>query len=252
MVRWIAAQTLFALSCVVPATLLATLWVYGGDLSRKLDGHTILIFSMAVALVETLVFTPVVAIRSVRTMRELNVVRDELVRLACTDPLTGLLNRRGFESVAARAVDALSSRGRPAAVLMCDLDHFKEVNDAFGHEFGDAVLRSAADLLRQTVDRDHVFLARLGGEEFVAVLGDCGSGEALVLAEGIRRTFAAHAFAWNGASATITLSIGFAATSERERTVSALLAKADAALYEAKRAGRNQVAASAAPLPAAA
>ena len=175
-----------------------------------------------------------------------------MIRLACTDPLTGLLNRRGFESVAARAVDAMSGRGRPAAVLMCDLDHFKLVNDVFGHEVGDAVLKRAAELLRQTVDREHVFLARLGGEEFVAILGDCGGGEALALAERVRKAFAGHAFACNGATATITLSIGFAATSERQRTVSALLAEADAALYQAKRDGRNRVAASAAPLPAAA
>ncbi len=252
MIRWIARQTLFALSCVAPATLLATLWLCGGDLGRRVGGHTILLFGMALSLAETVVFTPVVAIRSVKTLRELNVARDELIRLACTDPLTGLLNRRGFEGIAARAVDAMTARGRPAAVLMCDLDHFKEVNDVFGHEFGDLVLKRVADLLRQTVDRDHVFLARLGGEEFVAILGDCGGGEALALAERVRRTFAGHAFAWNGATAAITLSIGFAETSERDRTVSALLAKADAALYEAKRDGRNRVAAAAAPLTAAA
>ena len=252
MIRWIAAQTLLAASCVAPVTLLATLWLCGGDLSRKLDGHTILLFGMALAMAETLIVTPAVGVRSVRTLRELNMARDELLRLACTDPLTGLLNRRGFESVAARAVDALTARGRPAAVLMCDLDHFKDVNDAFGHEFGDEVLKGAADLLRHTADRDHVYLARLGGEEFVALLGDCGDGEALDLAECVRMQFAAHPFAWNGALATITLSIGFAATCDGDRTVAALLAKADAALYEAKRAGRNRVAASPAPLPAAA
>ncbi len=251
MVLWIARQSLFALGCVAPATFVATLWLCGGDLSRRLDGHAILLFAMALALGETLVFTPVVAIRSVMTLRELNVARDELIQLAYTDPLTGLLNRRGFESIAARAVDAMSAHGRPAAALMCDLDHFKEVNDAFGHEFGDAVLKRAADLLRLTIDRDPVFLARFGGEEFVAILGDCGGGEALALAERVRMTFAGHAFASNGASATITLSIGFAATSECDRTVSALLAKADAALYEAKRDGRNRVAA-APSLPAAA
>ena len=70
MIRWIARQTLFALSFVAPATLLATLWLCGGDLGRRVDGHTILLFGMALALVETVVFTPLVAIRSVATLRE--------------------------------------------------------------------------------------------------------------------------------------------------------------------------------------
>ena len=92
MIRWIAAQTLLAASCVAPVTLLATLWLCGGDLSRKLDGHTILLFGMALAMAETLVVTPAVGVRSVRTLRELNMARDELLRLACTDPLLSLIH----------------------------------------------------------------------------------------------------------------------------------------------------------------
>ena len=108
-------------------------------------------FGLALAAIEALVFAPVVALRSSRTLRELTLARDELDRLAHFDALTGLLNRRGFDKA---AVGTLTTLGRPAAALMCDLDNFKGVNDRFGHEFGDVALRHVAHILRAAAGRD--------------------------------------------------------------------------------------------------
>ena len=106
----------------MPATAAACLWLYSGDLSRAIGGWETMRFFLALALVETLVFTPIVAIRSVETLRQLNLARDELDRLSGADPLTGLLNRRGFEKAAAVLAAAPEARDAPAAALVCDLD----------------------------------------------------------------------------------------------------------------------------------
>src|SRR5271166_4905189 len=165
-VRWTAIQTLFALGLVLPATALGLLWLCGGDVSRSVSALATLRFGLALAAVEALVFAPVVALRSSKTLRKLTLARDELDRLAHFDSLTGLLNRRAFDKVAAGALATPATLGRPAAALMCDLDHFKRINDRLGHEFGDAALRHVANVLREAAGQDNIVLARVGGEEF--------------------------------------------------------------------------------------
>src|SRR5208337_5424523 len=128
-------------------------------------GTSVLPFCLGLAVVEALIFTPVIALNSNKTLRKLKLARDALDRLAHTDPLTGLLNRRGFDQEVQRALASTRAHGRPAAALMCDLDEFKTVNDRFGHDFGDAALRHAADLLRAEADDGTAILGRQGGEE---------------------------------------------------------------------------------------
>jgi len=237
-VRWTAIQTLLAVGLVLPATALGLLWLCGGDVSRSLSALATLRFGLALAAVEALVFAPVVALRSSKTLRELTLARDELDRLAHIDTLTGLLNRRGFDKA---AVGTLTTLGRPAAALMCDLDNFKGVNDRFGHEFGDVALRHVAHILRAAAGRDNMVLGRVGGEEFALLLTDVQPADALAFAEKLRMSIAERPVEWAGANETITMSIGFAATPSWQGQVSPLLARADAALYEAKRVGRNHV-----------
>lgn len=156
----------------------------------------------------------------------------QLNEMAWKDPLTGCANRRSFM----RRLDADLQRGAPVSVLMLDLDHFKAVNDHHGHAAGDRVLIDIGRLLaRNTRASDGV--GRLGGEEFAVVLARSGVAEAVAIAEGLRAAIERHAVEGVG---RVSASVGCAEWDGRE-TASAWLARADFALYEAKRRGRNRV-----------
>ena len=158
-----------------------------------------------------------------------------LLDAATRDPLTGLHNRRGGEKILDEAHADARQHGRPLSLLVCDIDHFKRVNDRFGHPAGDRVLRDVACMLRLAVrSRDAVI--RWGGEEFVIVLDSCTEARAAELAERIRGRVEAHRDAEVGA---LTLSIGLATLLTGE-TAQQLVGRADAALYDAKRGGRNR------------
>lgn len=154
---------------------------------------------------------------------------------AMTDALTGLLNRRAlFDRFGTRPLTA------PTAVLLCDLDHFKSVNDRHGHAAGDDVLRQFAATLRKAV-RANDAAARLGGEEFAVVLPQTPVTTAAVIAERIRAEFAEHKLETLAGPLATTVSIGVAACEENAESLETLLGRADAALYVAKRDGRNRV-----------
>lgn len=153
---------------------------------------------------------------------------------ANTDSLTGVLNRRAL-------FDRFGTSKQPngTAVLMFDLDHFKQVNDRFGHAQGDRVLQRFADILRQELRQGDV-ASRIGGEEFCVVLSKIDQESAKTIAEGIRKAFADLALAIDDNGLIATVSIGLAIPTTEE-DFSALLNRADAALYQAKNGGRNQV-----------
>lgn len=239
--RWMAFQTVLAAALVLPATAMALLWLYGGDLSRPVGGLAVLHFGLAMAAVEAFVFVPALAMRAGKALRELTLARDELDRLAHFDSLTSLFNRRGFDKAAAGALASPTAPGRPAAALMCDLDLFKGINDRLGHEFGDAALRHVANVLREAAGSDTMVLGRIGGEEFALLLTDVQLADALAFAEGLRASVAENPVEWRGAKEAITMSVGLAATPFWQGEVSPLLARADMALYRAKRMGRNRV-----------
>lgn len=159
-------------------------------------------------------------------------------QFAMIDPLTGLMNRRAFMA----AVERATRRGRrePMTLLVLDLDHFKQVNDRFGHDIGDRVLYGFAQVAER-VTRPNDQLYRMGGEEFCFLLPDCGLSEALGVAERIRTGFAALAIDARGIEAGTTVSIGLATDGGSQIDLEVLLEAADAALYEAKARGRNQV-----------
>jgi two-component system cell cycle response regulator len=158
----------------------------------------------------------------------------ELITLATIDSLTGLLTRRAFVAAAERMVERATA-GRHFSVLICDLDKFKAINDTYGHETGDLVLRKVSEELR-AIDAP---AGRLGGEE-VALLTDGHLDDAVDLAERFRESVSNLAIRVGNRTIGVTCSIG-AAEWEPGDTIDTLLRRADAALYEAKRTGRNRV-----------
>jgi diguanylate cyclase (GGDEF)-like protein len=178
--------------------------------------------------------------------RALEVERERLIaqlRVASdTDFLTGLPNRRAFAERAAELLAQARRHGRPVALIVFDLDHFKRINDQHGHPAGDAVLRSVAELARGQV-RQGELLARHGGEEFVVLAPDCRTDEALQLAERLREALAdAPVTLPDGSSLRPTASFGLACGEARMPVeLEALYRDADRALYRAKSQGRNQV-----------
>ncbi|MCJ8143968.1 sensor domain-containing diguanylate cyclase [Ancylobacter sp. A5.8] len=165
----------------------------------------------------------------------------ELQQLAVTDPLTGLLNRRGFGPFGADAMGYFRRKGTAAAVVMLDIDHFKKINDTHGHGAGDAVLRSLGTILARLV-RETDKVSRFGGEEFVVLLRETGEAQALILAERIRETVAATSIMHDGRELNITVSAGIAAIIDGDRDIEDVVERADRALYSAKTSGRNRVA----------
>jgi len=158
---------------------------------------------------------------------------------ASTDHLTGLLNRRAFIENAQTLRKRLAKRGEPVAVLMFDLDHFKSINDRFGHSAGDEVLRLFARVTK-TSTRLSDIIGRLGGEEFIAIVpGNIEVAEKI--AERVRTAFENAGAVIESLPIAATVSIGAASSYDAAMTVDALIAKADAALYRAKHEGRNRV-----------
>jgi diguanylate cyclase (GGDEF)-like protein len=159
-------------------------------------------------------------------------------KAALTDPLTGIANRRAFFDRGAPLLEWAQGDRRSAALLLFDLDRFKEVNDTAGHQAGDRVLKAFCDLVGAAIGPRDLF-GRLGGEEFACVLADASMAHALQVAEGLRSKFAALRLP--GIDAQPTVSVGVAMAGEAGRTLPALLATADRALYRAKADGRNRV-----------
>jgi two-component system cell cycle response regulator len=169
------------------------------------------------------------------------------MELAVTDALTGLYNRRYMESHVGTLVERSAARGKSLSVLLLDIDYFKAINDTYGHDAGDDVLRDFSDRLRACI-RGIDLACRYGGEEFVVVMPDTDIGVATMVAERIRRRVAGDLFPIQGGEKQIevTISIGIAARSTPEDTAAMILKRSDEALYRAKRDGRNRVVADAA------
>lgn len=165
-----------------------------------------------------------------------------LEQLSLSDSLTGLANRRAFDQALEREHVRQQRTASPLSVLMLDVDHFKNVNDRYGHSTGDDYLRAIAQVLKKTVMRSTDLAARHGGEEFACLLPDTGAPQAQALAERIRQSIERLTLPNTRAGQTsLTISIGVATLQTSHASAQELLEAADAALYAAKRAGRNQV-----------
>jgi diguanylate cyclase (GGDEF)-like protein len=173
----------------------------------------------------------------VRAALRTKAVRDGLAEKATRDGLTGLLNRQAVDERADAAVRLAERHGRPLACLMTDMDHFKRINDEYGHAAGDEVLREAA---RRIVDacRASDVVGRYGGEEFVLLLPETRASEAVTTGDKIRRVISEHPVEFEGLAIPVTASVGVAAW-DGSMEASMLYRAADQALYRAKRRGRN-------------
>jgi diguanylate cyclase (GGDEF)-like protein len=177
-----------------------------------------------------------------RAVQEAQQASDDLAamrRLAETDHLTGLTNRRPFLEVARHAMDYFKRYQRPFAILMADIDFFKKINDQHGHAAGDAAICKVAEVIKQAIrTTDHA--ARFGGEEFIVLLREADTAAAQTLAERMRSLLEASVVRFGEREIRMTISIGYALCDPRDRDVEELIERADQALYMAKNSGRNR------------
>jgi diguanylate cyclase (GGDEF)-like protein len=182
-------------------------------------------------------------LRNIELEREISERRKTeqlLAQQATTDMLTGIANRRHFFSMAAHELNRAARTGDPLAVAIIDIDHFKQINDGHGHAAGDQALITFVQIVQRNVRVIDIF-ARLGGDEFVVLLPSTSTEQARAVMERIRRDLLEQQLTIGSTSITLTISAGIAGLEQVEGTLESLLAHADAALYLAKAAGRNQV-----------
>lgn len=172
-------------------------------------------------------------------IRQLAKARDQLEKLASTDSLTGTLNRRAFQTRAENLLAEAGSNGLASALLVIDIDHFKNVNDSFGHDIGDKALASVAAAIGGQLRHDEVF-GRIGGEEFVVFMPRTTTPMAALMAERLRAAVQSSTFAQETLQRDLTVSIGVA-TCRGRTPFTELYKEADACLYQAKERGRNRV-----------
>lgn len=212
-------------------------------LSNRLNGMAVSIIGWALSVVLWRKFT-IIALQQdllIRANTELQGKQRDLERLTRLDGLTGLFNRNTFVDLTVQEFDRAQRQGNDTAILLLDLDHFKIVNDTWGHPAGDAVLRNVANAMRAAV-RSTDLVGRLGGEEFVVLLPGTSLVAARTLAEKLRVRLQQSPTRWENGTITCTASIGMAGTTAKEkRTFDSLYNEADKALYIAKMRGRNRV-----------
>jgi diguanylate cyclase (GGDEF)-like protein len=223
-------KALFVLTVLSAANLtirpLLVLWLGGMQLSYE-ELYTSLYWTTAVLSHALLSLLTALCLFAAAGMDVMNVLKSH----SETDTLSGLLNRRGFDQAARRLLEQRIDLGLPLAVVLADLDHFKSINDRFGHDVGDSIIAEFGASIRAMAP-DGAVASRLGGEEFAIVLPLADIAAARLFAEGLRTAFAA--------TAPATASFGIA-IHDGEKEMRPLLRRADQALYAAKSAGRNRV-----------
>ena len=187
---------------------------------------------------EALLFTIAIAFILLAMAKERTELRHKTAALV--DPLTGIANRRAFLEEAQELAERQAEDPRPIAVLLADLDHFKSINDRFGHGTGDVVLQLFADSAAAKLG-PYDMIGRLGGEEFAILLYDAGRDKGLAIAERIRLSFEDAAMEVDGQEIGATVSMGMAICEDGAFDMSSMLAQADEALYCAKERGRNRI-----------
>lgn len=211
---------------------------YGFDIAISDNAFFTFILSLAVTSGITYAYTRLANSYFERMTRNYEQLRD----LASKDPLTGLWNARAFYDMSNKLIQVARRTHQSFCTLFIDLDHFKSINDQYGHEAGDAVLRAVAGCLSGNVRQSDI-VGRIGGEEFVVFLPNTEVNGALQLAEKLRSSAAAlrHSFP-GGEQRAVTLSIGVAQSVELDRSVADIQKRADTAMYDAKKQGRNRIA----------
>jgi len=237
MSRWPTVIVLLAYAAVLLARIPATYF------SPLLDGHSLMGgLSFAVVAFGTLLFTVVMSFLLLNMTKERTELQHKIN--AMVDPLSGVANRRAFLDGARRLFAQQAVDREPLAMLLFDLDRFKDINDRLGHAVGDRVLRTFAAVTTATLGTDVLF-GRIGGEEFASLLPVGDLGEAFAVADRVRRNFAETAARFAHGDLFPTVSVGVTLDVDAKSDVDTLLEVADRALYRAKANGRNRVEATA-------
>jgi diguanylate cyclase (GGDEF)-like protein len=184
----------------------------------------------------------IIAIRIRQTLTRIERKHEELVSSARIDGLTGLLNRPGFDALAAEAFEETRRVGQPVSALLCDIDAFRGLNQRYGHEAGDRALINLAELLEESIGRRSAILGRQGGDEFLILLPGVDIEEATIIAERLCEACEARALVHQHPAAKFTISVGVGTEALGAPELGGLLRQTDAALYRAKRAGGNRAA----------
>ncbi len=240
--RWSAWQGAWAFLLASLFYLLRAAYIGGYSASYQLFTADLMnslnFFSFSVL---TIIWTLVLLFLSgTRLEQELSRARDELQQVARLDPLTGLFNRRYFFERALQEFTRARRFGHPVCFMISDADHFKSVNDRYGHLTGDAVLNHVAQLFKsklRTID----LLARYGGEEFIVLVIESSIDECMQVAERIRSEIEHNALEVDAQNISVTISIGMTGMRISDKNLDDVIRRADAALYQAKQAGRNRV-----------
>jgi diguanylate cyclase (GGDEF)-like protein len=236
-VRYVAGRVTMTVAATGAITTAVVIHHLGTDLSAMVPVGTVFMSSIVVSVVVSAVLSAALSYRSAFLLRDLTMARGELLRISCTDQLTGLLNRRGFDDAANAVLASAQRSSQPVVALMCDIDRFKSINDRFGHEFGDKVLIEIGNILRQFSEANGILIARHGGEEFAALMTGVTHDQAMFYAETLRRMCSAEICA-DGICAPVTVSVGLTRP-QLGSDLSAIMRSADQALYQAKDRGRN-------------
>ena len=167
-------------------------------------------------------------------------LQHQLEKLSSTDSLTGLLNRRAFDDIAENELSRYQRSGDTYALLLLDIDHFKQINDQYGHASGDGAIQAIAQICESNL-RLTDKIARIGGEEFCVLLPDTDKAGALAIAQKLRNIVSCTSVATNAGDITMTISIGVAVANNADTVHADLMKRADQNLYAAKQSGRNRV-----------
>ncbi|MBN1255802.1 MAG: GGDEF domain-containing protein [Deltaproteobacteria bacterium] len=238
--QWLVASLVLTVASELAFTLYSSVYGFG-----NLVGHFLKIIAfylIYIAIVEMGLEKPqrLLFKNLKQNEKALQAALKKVQRLAITDPLTGLYNQRHFSTVAEEELRRACRYGRSLSAIMLDIDHFKRVNDTYGHTVGDHLLQEVAQSFRQELRRVDV-VGRYGGDEFVVLLPENDLAAARQVAERLQKSIARRQIATPKGSAKITASLGVAALDCEETTVEQLLSRTDQALYAAKKAGRNRV-----------
>jgi diguanylate cyclase (GGDEF)-like protein len=235
-----AIATAVAVAISAAMSLVSTALVFGLAMEATITVGAVYKFGMIAAVLVPLSICPLMRYPTIVAVSDLDRAQEELRRVAQTDQLTGLLNRRGFSAAAQIAISS-QRRNAPNAVLMLDADFFKDINDRFGHDFGDAALVHIANVIRDMSLGTPYIVGRRGGEEFIVLMPGAGRTAAASFAESVRAGCAGELLSYGAKTALVTMSIGVASSEGRAASLASLISEADAALYQAKQDGRNRV-----------
>jgi diguanylate cyclase (GGDEF)-like protein len=239
--RHTAKRVAIAVGATVVLTVALLAFAFGVNPDTNVRLGLVATFGVTIGAVIAAILTGVLTYRSSLAMQELNLAKKELLLISRTDQLTGLLNRRGYDEAAMRALEKARETNSMAVALMCDIDRFKAINDQFGHEFGDEVLVEIGNAIRSFGKVNGMVVARHGGEEFAAFMIGVTAEQATQRANRLREICAGTRISSSdGTSASVTISIGLAISTNRT-SLPTIMRAADQALYLAKRRGRDRV-----------